>query len=161
MNWSRVKRVFLILGVLAVVAQFVQPRQTNPPIVESRTLKAHVQITPQVEAIMDRSCINCHSNRTVWPWYGHVAPFSWVVVDDVNEGRRHFNLSDWEAQNSPKEASDHLALVCKEVRDGAMPPISYRIIHKESQLSSDDINVLCSWVQNLVGPPASDQNRQN
>ena len=158
MNWGRVKKVFLILAVLAVVAQFAQPKRTNPPTDESKTLSAHVNISRPVETILNRSCADCHSNRTVWPWYAHVAPFSWIVIDDVNRGRQHVNFSDWEAQTSPKQASYHLALICKEAQDGAMPPLTYRIAHKRSRLSSDDVKTLCSWVHTLVGPESIDQN---
>ena len=152
MNWGRVKKLAVFLAVLAVVLQFLQPKRTNPPIEESKTLAAHVNIPPQVEAILHRSCYDCHSNRTVWPWYGHVAPFSWVVVDDVNRGRHHVNFSNWEAQVSPKEASDHLRLICKETRDRMMPPLTYLLIHRKSRLSSKDIHTLCSWVGTLDGP---------
>jgi hypothetical protein len=158
MNRDRVKKVLLILAVLAVAAQFTQPKRTNPPIDESKTLRAHVNIPPQVEAILNRSCADCHSNRTVWPWYAHIAPFSWLVVDDVNRGRQHVNFSDWEAQASPKQASYHLGLICKETQDGTMPPITYRIVHKKSQLSSEDVKTVCSWVHTLVGPESIDKN---
>jgi Haem-binding domain len=161
MNRSRVKKVILILAGLLVVMQLVQPKRTNPPIDESKTLGAHVHIPPQVDSILDRSCGDCHSDRTVWPWYAHVAPFSWVVVDDVNQGRRHVNFSDWTAQRSPKLASYHLGLICKESQDGSMPPLSYRLIHKNSRLSSDDVKALCSWVYTLVSPADIDQNNRD
>jgi hypothetical protein len=149
MNMARVKRVALALIVLAVFAQLVQPKRTNPPVVASRSLEAHVQVPQQVQLILKRACGNCHSNDTVWPWYSHIAPISWLITSDVNQGRHHINFQDWEAQVSPKEATEHLALICKEVRDGGMPPLSYRMMHKDSRLSSEDINVLCSWSQSF------------
>ena len=72
-----------------------------------------------VQSILDRSCRNCHSNQTVWPWYSHVAPVSWNVIWHVNDGRGSMNMSDWPA--GPEEAADLLDGICDEVKKGKMP----------------------------------------
>jgi hypothetical protein len=152
MNMVRVKILATVLAAVFLIAQFVQPKRTNPPVVPSRSLQAHVQVPQDVLPILNRACGDCHSSQTVWPWYSHIAPLSWIVVDDVNTGRSHINFQDWEAQESPKEAAEHLSLICKEVRDRGMPPFSYRLMHKDSRLSKQDIETLCSWSQS-VGVP--------
>ena len=149
MNMARLKMAALALVVLFFLAQLVQPKRTNPSVVASRSLEAHVQVPQNVSPILKRACGDCHSSETVWPWYSHVAPVSWLVTDDVNSGRRHINFQDWEAQENPKEANEHLALICKEVQDKGMPPFIYRMMHKESRLSAEDINALCSWSQSF------------
>ena len=153
MNMIRVKRIALALAAVFLLAQFVQPKRTNPPVVASRSLEAHVQVPQDVAPILKRACGDCHSNETVWPWYSHVAPVSWLVTDDVNEGRSHINLQDWEAQENPKEASEHLTLICKEVREKGMPPFSYRLMHSESRLSAQDMDTICSWSQLFGAAP--------
>src|SRR6267378_1364200 len=152
MNMIRVKRIALALVVVFLLAQFMQPKRTNPPVVPSRSVEAHVQVPPNVSSILKRACGNCHSSQTDWPWYSHVAPVSWFVADDVNMGRSHINFQDWEAQENPKEAAEHLALICKEVREKTMPPLTYRMMHKKARLSSQEIDTICQWSQ-LVGPP--------
>ena len=152
MNKTRVKRLVLIVLALVIAAQFWQPSRTNPPVVQSRTIEAHLLVPNEVLAILKRDCGDCHSNLTVWPWYSRFAPMSWMIVDDVNEGRRHMNFQDWEAQESPKEAAEHLSLICKEVRARGMPPFSYRLMHKDSRLSKQDIETLCSWSQSVGAP---------
>jgi hypothetical protein len=99
--------------------------------------------------ILKRACGDCHSSETRWPWYSHVAPISWVVADDVNLGRSHINFQDWEAQENPKEASEHLALICQQVREKGMPPLSYRMMHRESRLSEKDVDAICAWSQSV------------
>jgi hypothetical protein len=153
MNMVRVKRIALALVVVFLLAQFVQPRRTNPPVVPSRSLEAHVQVPRDVLPILKRSCGDCHSSETVWPWYSHIAPVSWFVVDDVNEGRSHINFQDWEAQENPKEATEHLALICKEVQDKGMPPLSYRLMHRGSRLSEKDVDAICFWSQSFATAP--------
>jgi hypothetical protein len=149
MNMIRVKTIALALAAVFLLAQFVQPKRTNPPVVPSRSIEAHVQVPQEVLPILKRACGDCHSSETRWPWYSHIAPLSWIVADDVNLGRRHVNFQDWEAQENPKEAAEHLALICKEVRDKGMPPFSYRMMHKESRLSNKEVETLCSWSQSF------------
>ena len=153
MNMIRVKRIALALVAVFFLAQFVQPQRTNPPVVPSRSLEAHVPVPQTVSPILKRACGDCHSSETVWPWYSHVAPVSWLVTDDVNGGRSHINFQDWEAQENPIEAAEHLSLVCKEVRENGMPPFLYRIAHKEARLSQQERDALCSWSQSVGKPP--------
>lgn len=150
MNQGRVKKLVLFLVVLVVVIQFLPPKPTNPPVDNSKTLEAHLQVPPQVAAILNRSCKDCHSNRTVWPWYAHVAPFSWMVVDDVIRGRAHFNLSDWTAPGDPPQMSRRLDLMCKEPQQGFMPPITYLMVHRKAKLSPEDVKALCSWTRSVA-----------
>ncbi len=85
----------IVLVGLLLIAQFVRPARTNPPLDESQTIQARTQMTPDVAAIFDRSCRDCHSNKTVWPWYTNVVPISWFIANHVNEGRHNLNLSEW------------------------------------------------------------------
>jgi Haem-binding domain len=134
----------IALAVVFAALQFIRPARTNPPVDESRTIQAHTRITPEVATILDRSCNDCHSNQTRWPWYSNVAPVSWFVVNHVNDGRREMNFSDW-AQYSQDERERYLKKICLEVKQGAMPLPSYLRLHHEAKLSSDDIKALCDW----------------
>jgi hypothetical protein len=152
MNKARVKKVLIGLVVLAVAIQIYQPKRTNLPVVPSKGLQAHVMVPPQVESVLERSCYDCHSSSTVWPWYSYVAPASWLVADDVNGARRHINFQDWEAQESPAEANEHLGLICEEIKKSDMPPLQYRIIHRNSVLTPDEISTVCAWSESFVSP---------
>jgi hypothetical protein len=146
-----VKRALKILKWLALVVvivliglQFVRPARTNPAVDESQTIHARLEVTPQVAAILDRSCQDCHSNTTRWPWYSNVAPVSWLVIDDVNQGRSNLNLSEWGSMDN-RQAEKKLEEICEEVLDGEMPIPSYTRIHWSAKLSSADIKTLCEW----------------
>ncbi len=133
-----------------ILIQIIQPSRTNPPVVPSRSLEAHMDVPPEVQAVLKRSCYDCHSSATVWPWYSHVAPVSWYIVRDVNGGRRHINFQNWEAQVSPQEGLEHLGLVCKLIRDGSMPPVEYRAMHKGTALSPEETSAVCAWSQKFA-----------
>ena len=143
-----IRYVVTALGVLAVGSQFVRPARTNPPTDPSATLSTRVNVPAPVAAILDRSCRDCHSNGTRWPWYSQVAPVSWFVIDHVNHGRSHFNYSQW-AKYPPDEVAKLLEGTCELAQKGDMPLPSYLWLHRDARLSSADIATLCAWTQAL------------
>ena len=118
-----------------------------------------MHIPEEVFASLIHSCGDCHTNQTHWPWYGHVAPLSWVITDNVNEGRRHMNFEDWEAQEDPKQANDRLVDICEEIKKQGMPPFSYRLAHKDIRLKPQEIDSICSWSQAFRANPSGSGSR--
>jgi hypothetical protein len=156
MNKARVKAVLRALTAFLILIQIFQPARTNPPAAPDKSLAAHVRVPGDVYASLLRSCGDCHSDQTHWPWYSHVAPVSWVITDDVNEGRRHVNLEDWEAQPDAKQARDRLVDICPEIQKKGMPPFSYRLVHGANQLNQKEIGAICSWSNSFgSGSPSS------
>jgi heme-binding protein len=133
----------------AIGMQFVRPPRTNPPTDPSRTLAARTSLTPDAAVVLDRACRDCHSNDTRWPWYSHVAPVSWFVIDHVNHGRRHLNYSDW-AQYEPDTATRLLKNACEFARKETMPLPSYARVHGEARLSDRDIAALCDFTDGVL-----------
>ena len=109
-------------------------------------------IDPQVGAILDRSCQDCHSSRTIWPWYSHVAPVSWVVSKHVSDGREIFDFSDW--ANQPHDEGERM-LICDAVSDGRMPLPGYTLIHRNAKLSKEDVELICKWAAEPSAPMTS------
>ncbi len=139
-----IKWVLIVVACLFVIAQFKRPAKTNPAFDQSMALEAHTQLDPKVAAILDRSCNDCHSNKTRWPWYANVAPVSWFVIDHVEEGREHMNLSEW-GKYSSDERKALLGDFCELVTENAMPLSSYTPLHPGSKLSDEDKKVICEW----------------
>lgn len=145
---KRVLQIFKWLAIALVVAligiQFVRPARTNPAVDESQTISALTQMKPEVGSILERSCRDCHSNKTVWPWYTQIAPVSWWLSNHVNEGRRDLNLSEW--GKLPRDRQERkLRQMCDEVTDGQMPLSSYLPMHPAARLSEQDKKTLCDW----------------
>ena len=138
------KWVVIVVACLLVIAQFKRPAKTNPAIDSSRALDAHVQVDPKIAAILERSCNDCHSNKTRWPWYANVAPVSWFVIDHVDHGRSHMNLSEW-GKYTREEQKTHLGQFCELVTEGWMPLSSYTPLHPNAKLSDEDKKVICDW----------------
>lgn len=138
------KWLALLVVIVLIGLQFVRPARTNPAVDQSQTIHARLQVTPQVAGILDRSCHDCHSHTTRWPWYSNVAPVSWFVIDHVNHARTHLNLSEWGSLDN-RQAAKKLEEICEEVEDGAMPLQSYTRIHWSAKLSPEDVKTLCDW----------------
>lgn len=118
-RWS-FGRIVLVLVILVVVMQLVPygRNHTNPPVVSEPNWDS-----PDTRALYKQYCFDCHSNETVWPWYSQIAPASWLVQRDVNEGRQKLNFSDLTF------AGRKWAEVAEVLQEGEMPPPQYTIIH--------------------------------
>jgi hypothetical protein len=145
-TWSRpagaVRWVLMVFLVAFIGAQFVRADRTNPPAMAAASLRA--KTPPDVSAILDRACRDCHSNETRWPWYSNVAPMSWMLADHVHHGREHFNYSEWTSYPSDDQ-DKFLGAMCNLAQRGRMPLPSYLLIHRESTLSPGDVQAICTW----------------
>ncbi|MEP6717884.1 MAG: heme-binding domain-containing protein [bacterium] len=141
----RILRWFVILlAVGFVIIQFFRMPKTNPAIDPNQSIESQLQVSPQAAAILDRSCNDCHSNKTRWPWYTNVAPVSWFVIGHVNDGRNNLNFSSWGSYDKDKQ-SRRLRDMCELAEDGAMPLSTYTPLHPGSKLSAEDKKTLCDW----------------
>ncbi len=128
--------VIIALGAI----QLVPVDRTNPPV------ETEVPATPEVRSVLRRACYDCHSNETVWPWYSRIAPVSWLVARDVQEGREELNFSTWNLYTT-KEQLKKLKKSGEEVAEGEMPPRMYLPPHPDARLSADDRALLRAWSQ--------------
>ncbi len=122
--------------------QFVRPDRTNPPAAAAASLQA--KAPPEIKALLDRSCRDCHSNETRWPWYSNVAPVSWLVADDVHKARDKFNFSEWTSYPSDDQ-DKFLGAMCNLAQRGRMPLPIYLVSHRDARPSVAEIQALCAW----------------
>jgi heme-binding protein len=138
----RLKQAAVILAIVFVAAQFVRSDRSNPTTDPGRTIQAHAGTTSELLAVLDRSCRDCHSNSTVWPWYTQIAPVSWLMARGVAEGRKAVNFSDW-ASYPPDVQRTLLSVSCEDARGGKMPG-PYTLVRPETKLSPQDIETICA-----------------
>jgi len=135
------KYLLLSLAILLLGAQVVRPARTNPPATNP------FEIGDQgIESILRRSCFDCHSNETRWPWYSEIAPMSWMISEHVDDGREHMNFSTWNEAKALKRLNE----LCEEVEEGHMPMPSYLLLHRDARLDEESVKSLCGWSQNLA-----------
>jgi hypothetical protein len=141
-----IKWVVIILFVAFAGIQFIRPEFINPPINEADTLDATTQVPDDVRQIFTRSCNDCHTNKTTYPWYSNVAPISWQLADHIKDGRRHLNMSIWNTYDIDKKRKK-LDEICSEISEKDMPIYQYLWMHWNAKLSEDDVKTLCDWTK--------------
>ena len=140
---TQIKKFFLFLSVLIVLFQFFPVEHSNPEI------QAEIRIGEKIKSVLKRSCYDCHSNETLWPYYSYIFPFSILVSHHVSEGRGELNFSSWE-NLSPKKKSSRAKDIIEEIESGEMPPGYYILFNKKAVLSKDEIDLLKEWADKLV-----------
>jgi hypothetical protein len=135
---ARASKVLLGIGIALVAAQLVRCSHDNPPVT------AEIQAPADVQQILERSCYDCHSNETRWPWYSQVAPVMWLVAHDVDEGREHLNFSTWGGL-SEKVKTKAKQEIAEVVEKGEMPMAYYVPLHAEAKLSDEDKRKIRAW----------------
>lgn len=142
---KKVIKVVLIVLVLGfVVIQFFRVDQTNPPVNAAETMEASMNVPPDIKLILGRSCNDCHSNLTQYPWYTNVQPSAWFMKDHIDDGRRELNFSVWSTYNARRKAKK-LEEICEQVERAEMPLPSYLWIHWDAKLRDGDAQTLCDW----------------
>ena len=128
---------------IAVLIQFIpfgrshiNPSETKEPAWSS----------PDMRVLIRRACFDCHSNETVWPWYSNIAPVSWLVQRDVNDGRSHLNFTEWDRPQ--RHAKD----VAEQVKQGDMPPWFYLPMHPAARLTAAEKQALIDGAEKSLGP---------
>lgn len=134
------KTLFVLFVLVLIGIQYIEVEHTNPPV------KADLAAPGEVKNILKKSCYDCHSYETQWPWYSKVAPVSWLIIDDVQEARKHLNFSEWETLYSRKK--DELKKsIWEELLADEMPPTKYIYLHPEASLEMTQKNILRRWLQ--------------
>jgi hypothetical protein len=134
----RLKHVGLACVALLGLAQLVPVSRTNPPV------EQEVDAPPEVRALLERTCYDCHSHATRWPWYAWVAPASWLLAHDVSEGREHLNFSTW-GRYDAEERAENLEEIAEMLDEGEMPPWFYLPLHPDARLSDAELSTIRAW----------------
>ena len=141
------KAALLLAGPL-VLFQLLSNVDTPHNTVQATSPAAiNTTMPADVTSLLQRSCGNCHSYSTHWPWYSRIAPGSWMIAEDVERARKIFNLSTLPEQQATKPvvAATLLMAACETMRLERMPPPAYRFMHSESRLTQAEVKRYCDW----------------
>ena len=140
---KKLKWAVISLAVAFLLLQLTNPARVNPPV--KSDLIASTPPPGPVAATLIAACYDCHSDQTRWPWYSHIAPMSWLIANDVNEGRENLNLSEWPADDA-KRAARRLENMSDNIDAGNMPPQKYTAIHADARLTESQRKVMTDWL---------------
>ena len=131
---TKIKNLLIAIGAAAIAAaggSLIHPFGTTAASGPGQAILGGAQIDSEALAVVQRACQNCHSQNTKWPWYGHVAPVSWLLAHDVQQARSHMNLTQWQ-DYSTDDRLRLLSAIGSAVRNRAMPPQRYLLLHPGS-----------------------------
>jgi len=139
-------KVFLgwLIGGLLVI-QLIRIDVPEPP---KAAPQDEIKAPGEIMALLKRSCYDCHSNHTRWPWYSHVAPVSWEVDSHVKNGRNWLNFSIWNRYSKEKKQKLYKG-IAKSI-DWKMPPADYMWIHKDARLTPQERQAIKAWAQSHI-----------
>ncbi len=139
-----IKRILLAGAVIAIGAQAFRPDRTNPSVDPALSIRHEPRISAEIVGLLHRACFDCHSNETRWPWYTNITPVNFLTVRDVEEGRKHLDLSTWMNQ-APARRASALERMYDEVIDSAMPLAPYLLLHPEASWTLEEKQAFLDW----------------
>jgi hypothetical protein len=142
------RKILLGLAVLLLIFQFIRPEK-NISGDKSKDISTLYTVPDSVNLILERSCTDCHSNKTEYPWYAAVEPVGWWLGNHVKDGKRHFNLNNFSVLRVAVQKKKMEELM-DQIKDDEMPLGSYTLIHRDAELSPADKQTLNSWCQQII-----------
>lgn len=139
------KNTLVIIFLTFVGLQFFQIDKNNPQTNKS----LEIQAPKEVMDIFKKACYDCHSNKTIWPWYSNLAPMSWSMNSNVTNGRKWLNFSTWESYTQ-EEKEKKIKELFRAVY-AAMPPDDYILFHSEAKLSKEERKLVRDWTGVMSG----------
>jgi hypothetical protein len=126
----------LVVAVLLQLLPFGRPG-ANPPVTRDAPWP-----NGRARELAVAACYDCHSNQTRWPLYSRVAPFSWLITRDLEQGREELNFSTWEGGGDAGDAAETIA-------EGSMPPRWYLPLHRDASLSEEERRLLIQALEGM------------
>lgn len=126
------------------------PESTTPMIrhdFDSATKEAKRDYQLRVEPIFKKSCMDCHSGQTLFPWYYKIPGIKQMLDSDISEARHHLDMSagyPFKSHATPLEDFDAIA---ESIQKGTMPPFFYRIMHSEAVMTEDEKKTVLNWIE--------------
>jgi mono/diheme cytochrome c family protein len=139
------KIILIVFGLVVVLGLLIQlvpygHNHNNPPVVAEPQWDS-----ARTRELFMQACGDCHSNETIWPWYSNVAPVSWLVQHDVDEGRQKLNISEWGTRRFEAHEAAEL------IQQNQMPPAQYFPTHPEARLSDSEKQELINGLNATFG----------
>ncbi len=135
----------IALGTAFLVLQFIRPAKNRSDEPQARNISLAFPIPTGVDSIIKRSCLDCHSNNTVYPWYAEVQPVGWWIQSHIDDGKKEMNFDEFSSYR-PMRQFTKFQQIAEQIEEDEMPLPSYILLHRNATLTQDDKVVLTDWV---------------
>ncbi|HVW99337.1 MAG TPA: heme-binding domain-containing protein [Candidatus Babeliaceae bacterium] len=142
------KKIIIALVIVLILIQFIHPAKNANTDVSPQDITRVYAVPDSVHRILQRSCYDCHSNSTTYPWYNNFQPVSWWLAYHVSKGKKHLNFSEFGTYPKKKQLKK-MAQIAKSVTEGWMPLNSYLWIHKNAVLTENEKQLIANWANDV------------
>ncbi|MFC7356967.1 heme-binding domain-containing protein [Jejudonia soesokkakensis] len=140
---KKIIKAILVLALIAfVVMQFIRPEKNNGGYESVMIFEKETKPSIETASILKETCYDCHSDQTRYPWYAEIAPVSYWLDEHIQNGKKHFNVSEWD-NYSPKRKNHKLEELIEMIENKEMPLDSYTWIHDD--LTEEERAQLVQW----------------
>ena len=139
------RKSMILLFIILVIIQFFQPALNKSDQVQSSDISNILVVPGQVLVLLKGACYDCHSNNTVYPWYAHIQPIAWFLSRHIRRGKQELNFNEFGKDSRRKQISK-LNGILNSLKDGNMPPSSYKWMHRSARLSDTEKYLLMNWI---------------
>lgn len=143
---DRVKVTLMIMLIFLIAIQFVPVISNRDNQLKNTAITKIYPVPSKVQAILRKSCNDCHSNSTQYPWYANLQPVSGWMASHISKGKRELNFSEFGSYSKYKQQSKLKAII-NSIQDGTMPLATYTLIHKNAKLSPAAQTVVINWME--------------
>lgn len=143
------KKILLVLLVILIVIQFIHPARNSATGTQPNSIANAYPVPEDVKVILDKACMDCHSNNTRYRWYFKIQPLDWWLTHHINEGKEELNFDEY-TNKSLRYQFHKLESTVDQVKKGEMPLDSYLWVHKDAALSQHEKDVLIAWAQGIT-----------
>lgn len=142
---SKTRKILVPLILILGLIQFIPHEH---PQATAEASAAFATDNAEVQSILDKACMDCHSNNTAYPWYAEVTPVNMWIDGHIEEGREHLNFSEW---NSLSEEDRRHAIkeTIEVVHEKEMPMLFYWLIHWDAKLTDAERETLVTYFKSL------------
>jgi hypothetical protein len=141
-----IKKILLAIGIIFIGIQLIQPdHNKNGQVLNTDISKMRI-VPDSVQTILKNACYDCHSNNTNYPWYSNVQPMGWLMATHIKKAKEELNFSEFGSYSSRRQVSK-LTGIANSIKDDIMPLASYKLMHKNANLTTTEKSILINWVQ--------------
>lgn len=146
----QLKKIGYALIIILIIIQFIRPTFNSGEALGANDITHSMAVPDDVSKILERSCFDCHSNHTNYPWYTNIQPVGYWLQHHVNEGKEELNFSEFNSYNG-KRKNKKIKEIAEQIKEAEMPLFSYTIIHKEAKLTSAERDAINKWLGAAFG----------
>ncbi len=145
---KRIRKAIILTFIVLVGIQFIPTTRNQSNEILPSDFLLVTEAPQNISKMIKSACYDCHSNNTIYPWYNKLQPISWFLEDHIQEGKEELNFSTYDEYSKRKKKSK-LKSILSQIKDDEMPPSSYKIMHRDANLSKEEKDILMNWISDI------------